>query len=228
MGDGSSVVEKCLFLELWEEGFQEEEGILCSRAGEKFAQWEMFTRFVSRKRFWGSLKNPFQLGSGGRRRRQVPSYRSLKNIFKLSHLSGGFLKDNYLHSFNLSIFPSRPYVSSLVMKEPGLIGEPGIKHRLATHCSHILWKCQRKQESKGSSRVHFMSDNYQLCGCGQATPTSAHQSTQMPWSFFWCSWPPLAFFSLHPHSYTPLWSPSYTRWMHKCFLFIFMDREEVS
>lgn len=167
-GDGtkeSSVMEKCIW-GLWEGGLQEEGSILCSRAGKKLAQWKISLDLCPGRDFWGSLKNRFQLGSGGRRRRQVPSYRSSKNIFELSHLFGGFPKDNYLYSLNLSIFPSHLHVSSLVMKEPGLIGVPGIKHSLVIHCSHILWKCQRRQESKGSSRVQFMSDSYQhTCFC---------------------------------------------------------------
>lgn len=101
-GDGTNGGEMSLF---WGGGEKrEEESILCSRAGEKSAQWEMFTRFVSRKRFWGNLKNWFQLRSGGRSRRQAPLIGSQRtSVCRLIFLVASLNITTRIHSTCLSL-----------------------------------------------------------------------------------------------------------------------------
>lgn len=71
---------------------------------------------------------------------EVTCYRFSKNIFELTHLSGGFLEDKYLYPLSLSISPSCLPVSSLVheglerRQKARLTSGQGLKHGLVTHC----------------------------------------------------------------------------------------------
>lgn len=104
-------------------------------------------------------------GEGG-----VTCYRFSKNIFELTHLSGGFLEDKYLYPLSLSISPSCLPVSSLVHEglERWQKGQTDKWTRSEAWLGHTLspmLEVLKRAGLEARQWGQFVSDSYELCVC---------------------------------------------------------------